>query len=118
MDQTSAVSLALERAQCWAQHQGADSVSPVHLLLGLLEEEESRPVLLLARRGIDPAAVRNSVGMKTCTPSSASGTAVLPLSAEAQAIMRHAGELGRMFSAEHTVASDQVLLAILRHNQL
>jgi thiamine-phosphate pyrophosphorylase len=117
VDQTSAVSLALERAQCWAQHQGADSVSPVHLLLGLLEEEESRPVLLLARRGIDPAAVRNSVGMKTCTPSSASGTAVLPLSAEAQAIMRHAAELGRMFSAEHTVASDQVLLAILRHEQ-
>jgi thiamine-phosphate pyrophosphorylase len=115
VDLTSAVSLALERARCWAQHLGTESVLPVHLLLGLLEEEEGRPVLLLAKHGIDPAAVRNILGIGGTQYSVLSApNPVLPLSAEAQAILHHASELGRMFSAEHTVASDQVLLALLR----
>jgi thiamine-phosphate pyrophosphorylase len=122
VDQTAAVTLALERARCWAQHLGADTVQPVHLLLGLLEEEEGRPALLLAGRGIDLTNLRDSLGIEPSPRMAIRGleenrTVDLPLATETQSIMHHAGELGRMFSAEHTVASDQVLLAILRQEQ-
>ncbi len=117
VDQTSAVMLALERAGSWAQHLGAESVEPVHLLLGLLEEEEGRPALLLAGRGIDPAAVRNALGVSQAWGLRPQSSGLISLSEPTRQIMHHAGELGRVLSAEHTVASDQVLLALLREEQ-
>jgi thiamine-phosphate pyrophosphorylase len=117
LDHTPAVALALERARCWAQNLGSDSVQPVHLLLGLLEEEEGRPALLLASRGIDLAVLRDSLGsprMAVRGLEEKSQNSDLVFSAQTQAIMQHAGDLGRLLSAENSVASDQVLLALLR----
>ena len=114
VDQTAAVTLALERARSWAQHLGADMVQPVHLLLGLLEEVEGRPALLLASRGINPAAVRGSLGIEADSRPANPQSSTLALSPKSQTIMKHAGELGRVFSAEFSVASDQVFLALLR----
>jgi thiamine-phosphate pyrophosphorylase len=115
MDYTSAVTIALTRAGAWARQFGADEVHPLHLLLGLLDEEEGRPALLLAGRGVAIATVRNGLAPGVSAVADAP-TAITTLALVTEDILRHAVELGRLLSAEHTVASDQVLLAILRND--
>jgi thiamine-phosphate pyrophosphorylase len=115
MDCTSAVSIALERAGVWARHFGADEVQPVHLLLGLLDEEEGKPAVLLSAGGIQIARIRETFAASAPTTDHASHP--MSLAARTETILRHAAELGRLLSAENTIASDQVLLALLREEE-
>src|SRR5260370_16546221 len=117
VDQPSAVMLVLVRAGYWAQHLGAESVDPVHLLLGLLEEEEGRPALRLAGRGIDPAAVRNALGVSQAWGLRPQSSGLISLSEPTRKIKIEVGEVGWVLSAEHTVAREQGLVALLREEQ-
>ncbi len=108
VDYTAAVSLALERAQALAHNEGTPAVQPDHLLQGLLQEEEGWPCLLLARAGAVLTPVRSAM------PLAPYQGPELPWSDPVQAALRQAAELGRLLSPERTVASEQVLLALLR----
>lgn len=110
VDYTAAALLALEKAQAWARAEGADQVQPRHLLQGLLHEEEGKASLALAGAGVDPARVRQSA------PAAAASDTPLPLSAALNEALRQAAEFGRLLSAEQIVASDQLLVALLRED--
>src|SRR5262249_27866813 len=51
------VERAVEAAAAWAVRLGAGHVRPVDLILGLFDEEEGRPALLLERLGVGGADV-------------------------------------------------------------
>src|SRR5271170_157727 len=55
---TPAVSRALAAAQEHAWRSGANDLRPVHLLLGLLAEEEGHVALLLKEAGANPTTIR------------------------------------------------------------
>jgi len=118
MDYTSALTIALQRAALWARHLRSDEVQPLHLLLGLLDEDEGRPALLLGKRGLDISTIRAALA---AGGSPATDIAPPPspaaLADPTVNILRHAAELGNLLSAERTIASDQVLLAILREEE-
>src|SRR5262249_57598994 len=54
------VERAVEAAAAWAVRLGAGHVRPVDLILGLFDEEEGRPALLLERLGLAVADVRRT----------------------------------------------------------
>lgn len=114
LEYTSAVQIALERSSAWAERLGAPEVLPLHLLLGLLHEEEGRPALLLAGAGVSADSIRRALGASAALdgPSSAK----VPLAASVQEILSQAGDVAFLVSAEKTIASDQVLLALVRHD--
>jgi len=111
-DLTPAVARALKAAQHQARRLGAAEVQPAHLLHGLLEEEEGRAAVLLTGAGLDLAAVR----LRWAAPATAAdhpAEAPLPLSPELQEIFRHARQLAGEGSADRTLSSDQVVVALL-----
>jgi thiamine-phosphate pyrophosphorylase len=108
---TPAVARALEAAQRHARARGGDSVQPLDLLHGLLEEEEGRAAVLAVGAGLDHAAYRRDVGTPPAPPS---GSPDLDLHPDTHAALRHAGMLARDLSGEHTVVSEALLLALLR----
>src|SRR6516165_226982 len=55
---TPGAARALQAAQLLAESLGAGEAQPVHLLYGLLEEEEGRAAVLLAQAGVTAAAVK------------------------------------------------------------
>jgi thiamine-phosphate pyrophosphorylase len=117
MDYTSAVTIALREAELWAGRLGSDDVLPAHLLLGLLHDEEGRAAEILAIAGTSHQQVRRAL-----LPELPPGHAPHPdfkaaMSPGVQRIMRQAADLARLFAPEGSVASDQVLLALLRHDE-
>lgn len=74
-DFTPAAQRALDAAAGWSNGNGSDELRVPQLLLGLLAEPECRSALLLARFGIDPAAVRrrfpNLAALSSPAPASA-----------------------------------------------
>jgi thiamine-phosphate pyrophosphorylase len=117
VEHTPAVTLALEAAQVLARRQGAAAVEPPHLLQALLREEEGRPWLLLVQAGTDPALLRSvfPAGAEAFTP--AAGAEPVPLGPGMREVMAQARTLAREASADGTVASELVLLALLRTDQ-
>jgi thiamine-phosphate pyrophosphorylase len=114
-DVTPAVNRAAEAARQWACRLGADSVRPVHLLLGLLEEAEGRAATLLAAATLDPARARQLL-----TRGAAAGQAEdrpLPLHAASRQVWTEARSLAAEVTGERTVASESLLLAVLRHDE-
>jgi thiamine-phosphate pyrophosphorylase len=108
-EMTPAVSRAVEAAQRYARARQAAAVEPVDLLHALLEEEEGRAALLLIGAGLDYAAYRSAAG----TPSAAEGQP-LGMHPEAHVAMAKARDLAPGLSGESTIASDALLLALLR----
>ncbi len=107
-----AVSLALNQAGQYAQRDGCTQVQPLHLLLGLIHEQEGHASSLLRDAGLEPTRVQNAfagankaLGIDT--------TQIVPLSERNEAVLRRARELSRTNSAELTVSTDQVLVALL-----
>jgi thiamine-phosphate pyrophosphorylase len=109
---TPAVTLALDRAKQWAARFAAVEVEPVHLLLGLLQEDEGQPAVLLARAGTDVAQLRQTLAAPAA-PAAEDTNSHLSLHETTQEVLRRAGELSHL-SSEGTLASDQVLLTLLR----
>src|SRR5438105_14474710 len=59
---TPAVRRSLDAARVWAARLGTGDVAPVHLLCGLLEEEEGRASALLLAADVDVDALRRDLG--------------------------------------------------------
>lgn len=110
---TPAVDRALELAQFHASHLGLSEVLPTHLLHALLAEDEGRACTLAVAAGLDAGAFRASraVPLEALTqPRSPS----LPLHPRSRAVFLAARDLAREISGESTVASEALLLALIR----
>lgn len=116
-DLTPAVARALDAAQEWARCLGDQEVQPLHLLLGLLDEEEGKAALLLARFGAPAAVIRQSFAGHHRAATGQPDEPPLPLSPQTQAIVHSAREAALDLAGESTVASDHVLLALLRREE-
>ena len=107
---TSALAAALDSAQNWAQAFGADSVQPRHLLLALLQEEEGHAALLMQRAGVAAAAIRSAMAAGLAPTVVADK---IPLSMAGKRILSLAADQTPTMSAEGTVSTEQVLVALL-----
>src|SRR6516162_3383255 len=90
-DLTPAVARALESAQVRARLLGAAEVLPLHLLHGLLEEEEGRAASLARAAGLN-TTVHRAEAFHT-EDSISSAVTPLPLHARAQSALLLAREL-------------------------
>jgi thiamine-phosphate pyrophosphorylase len=113
-DLTPAAARILASARSWADRQGASDVQPVHLLQGLLAEDEGRPVLLLAGAGVDVTSLRQLLTPGSSGLDLPQSDRQHPLSPATQAILSAAHELAGDVSADRTVASEHLLVALLR----
>ncbi|HEY1859813.1 MAG TPA: thiamine phosphate synthase [Gemmataceae bacterium] len=104
---TPAVARALTLAGQYAFHAETAEVLPFHVLMGLLQEEESKAVLLLTDAGMALDRVRQSA------PPPVDQLA-LPLSATTESTLVHALQLAREMEGESVVSSTALLLALLR----
>src|SRR5262245_46874690 len=104
-DMTPAVARDVHAARREAARQECHSTQPLHLLLGLLEEEEGRASELLTRAGLDPAAVRHD------HPAPAEGDILAPLSAAARSALVRARGVALEQAWERTVDSESLLVA-------
>src|SRR5438552_3738220 len=112
---TPAVTRALQAAQDWAGRTGAADVQPVHLLLGLLEEDQGRAATLFTQAGLDPAAVRARLA-GNAPPAPHPVETPPPPSPEARDTLAHARELAADLNAEPTIASEHLLLAVVQQD--
>jgi thiamine-phosphate pyrophosphorylase len=109
-DPTPAVSRALTAARDWAARRGRDAVGARDLLLGLLDEPEGRPAVLLERFGLDLQS------WAAPTPrTSVTVDREIPFDAAADRVCRHAQRLARASTEDHTCTTDHLLLALLEH---
>lgn len=108
---TPAVARAVAAAQARALAAGAAEVGPLHLLQGLLEEEEGRVAVLLAGAGLTAA---ESARLRADRPAAETPDAsAVPLGDQARQAFRRARQLARELSGERTIASEALLLALL-----
>jgi thiamine-phosphate pyrophosphorylase len=110
---TPAVSRALAAAQEHARRSGASDVRPVHLLLGLLSDEEGRAAVLLSGAGANPAAVRADLLASLPVGPAQPLETPLPLQPAVQESLQRARAQALALSAEHAVSSDHLLGALL-----
>src|SRR5947209_1707489 len=96
---TPAVTRALQSAQEWACLLGHPELRPAHVLLGLLQEEEGRPSLLLAGAGLERTRVHDLLAAGRAVPPPLA-EASLPQNSRVQAILRSALTLAREVFAE------------------
>jgi len=113
---TPAVTRALESAQQWASALRQGEVQPAHVLLGLVQEEEGRPVLLLAGAGLERARIHGALGANAGAVLPLP-EAVLPQSLQLQSILHDAQVLAHEVFGEPTVTSERLLLALLRGDE-
>ncbi len=106
-DLTPAVERALAAARDLARSAGAADVHPLHLLHGLLAEEEGRAATLLRDAGADPIAARAVLADLAARPAGPAGRDLAPL-------LEQARELSRELYLERTIASDALLFVLLR----
>jgi thiamine-phosphate pyrophosphorylase len=111
---TPAVARALEAAQEYAHRLGAAQVEPSHLLYGLLGEVEGRASRLLTEAGLDVSAYRAALLAALPADATAPGATPLPLSPATERLLARARQLASEYAGDRTVASEQVLLAVLR----
>jgi thiamine-phosphate pyrophosphorylase len=109
-EMTPAIARALESAQVHARRSGSPEVLPIHLLHGLLDEEEGRAHQLTLAAGLDYPAYRQQLPVAELGPANES----LPLHRATLSGLRHARELAVDLVGESTVGSESLLLALLR----
>jgi thiamine-phosphate pyrophosphorylase len=109
---TPAVERALTAAAELARREGSAKAKPLHLLLGLLQEEEGRAAQLLGGAGLAPAEARRA--LTEIGPSPLEAVEVPPESTSTQQVMAAARELAEELSGERTIATEHLLLAALR----
>src|SRR5262249_38235284 len=114
-EMTPAVSRAVDAAQVRAQCRQATAVEPADLLHGLLLEEEGRAAALLIRPGVDLALILQTLLVSELPATS--DITQLPLNAVSQDAMLRATELAVELTAQHTVASEALLLALLQKDE-
>ncbi len=110
---TPALAVALERAGGYARRAGAAAVAPLHLLLGLLGDDEGQPAELLAAAGVSRPRLREQLGLIDDAPID---PVPLPLQDATRRILGRARELAALHSAEGTLSSDEVLIALVEQD--
>jgi thiamine-phosphate pyrophosphorylase len=110
---TEAAARSLEGAHAWARRLHAQNVQPAHLLLGLLDEDEGRPALLLGQAGLSAEAVRQHFAAGA---GEEGGGERLPHHAALEHVLGAASQLARSTSADRTVSTDQLVLALLQND--
>src|SRR5262245_49950834 len=103
-EMTPAVSRALVAARVWAARLGTGDVAPLHLLAGLLEEEEGRATVLLLAADLDVAALRRHFGAGT-SPEASPPIDARPFSEAINRLLFLARDLAVTLSADRTVSS-------------
>ncbi len=123
---TPAVARVLETAQLHASLLGLSEVLPIHLLHALLAEEEGRACSLAVAAGLDAAAFHASHTIPASEgltlPDGSHQGAYAPrspvtLHPRTRSALFAARDLARELSGESTVASDALLLALLRSDE-
>lgn len=109
---------ALQAAQAWAQRLGASAVGPMHLLLGLVEEDEGRPATLLMRAGLDVAALRNEWTQSQRQVVEGESRSSAALDSQCKEILSRARSVVSALPDDATLTSEQVLIAYVAQNQL
>jgi thiamine-phosphate pyrophosphorylase len=110
IDYSPAAQSALDKAAAVTQRAGLAQFSPMDLLRGLLDEEEGHPVTLIQAAGVDLERLRSLCPRCEDVPTS---DIAMPPDAATVSILAHARELARLYGAEQSVSSDQLLLALL-----
>jgi len=109
IEQSQGLETALYRARCQAAAEGVDALTPAHLFQGLLADEDSLPYRLLVESGINPGALI----APALSPEREETVADLPVEPKVRAILNLARRAVPWHSAEGTVTTDLVLLALL-----
>src|SRR5439155_22064143 len=104
-------------AQEGAAHFGVLDIQPIHLLHGLLYEEEGRASVLLTQFGADLEAIPRSFTDWSAPATPHPPGTPLPLSSGAPLILTAARRLAGETSAERLVASEHLLLTLLREDE-
>jgi thiamine-phosphate pyrophosphorylase len=113
-DLSPAVFRGLDAARRWALAQGSDHLEPVHVLLGLLDEEHGRAAALFEQAGLAREAVVQLFGQSAQLPEGEFPG--LALSTLAEAVLREARRLASRMDANPTVTSEALVLAILQND--
>jgi thiamine-phosphate pyrophosphorylase len=113
---TPAVARALDDACTHARLGGAAEVQPLHLLLALLAEMEGIAAQALGNAGLDfdRFFARYPPSRGGMLPL---GEAVVPLSASTQHLLRDARSLAGELCCDRIVTSEQLVFALLRHDE-
>jgi thiamine-phosphate pyrophosphorylase len=104
-----AVSRALEAAQRFAQRAGASEVLPVHLLQGLLLEEEGQAAVLAQAAGLDPH-YHQTLALPEDRPTAEE----LPLQRQTHDCLRQGRLLAIEMFQEDSIVGESLLLALVR----
>src|SRR5581483_10852134 len=110
---TPALQLALARAMVRARRSGAREVEPLHLLQGLLQEEEGHAAAMLARAGLDRGAQCAAFDLASF-PGDEPEVLKTPMSAVVRQALAEARDFSRTHAADGHVGTDHVLIALVR----
>jgi ATP-dependent Clp protease ATP-binding subunit ClpB len=108
---------ALQAAQQLADDRRNPQTAPEHLLAVLLEQQDGMVLPVLRKLGVDPAAVRGSVGEaldKLPTLSGAAGSEQAAASGDIAQVLRDAEKQMRELGDQY-VSTEHLLLAIAAH---
>lgn len=101
----------LERAEAHARRLGDTAVGADHLLLGILDDQDTLAVLAIAAQGVDPAALRTALDQSL--PTGPGSPATVPIGAETrrtlQAALTETAELRHNY-----IGTEHMLLGLLR----
>jgi thiamine-phosphate pyrophosphorylase len=109
-DFTPGAERALTAASIWAQRLSAESVQPLHLMLGLLDEPEGAAAALIRRSGLDIERWRGPF----LASSISEKPATLPKSSLMEHVLGSARSLAREHAAERSISTELLVLAIVQ----
>jgi ATP-dependent Clp protease ATP-binding subunit ClpB len=110
---TSKTTQALQAAQAQARERKNPELTSAHLALALLAEPEGLLAAVLARLGIEPAALRTELERQVGRlPVQGSPAQQLPIAAELHHVLEHALALTKKFGDAY-VSTEHLLLALV-----
>jgi thiamine-phosphate pyrophosphorylase len=112
-DFTPGAERALAAASVWAQRLSSPAVLPLHLLLGLLDEPEGSAAMLLGRAGLDIERFRQPFVKSQPIDELAS----VPMSSAADMVIGAARSLAREHSAERSISTELLALAVIQSEE-
>lgn len=114
LELSPALQFAFDRARQLATRDQAAEVTPRHLLIALLAEEEGKSVMLLTAAGVELPRLQTHFGLPMqidTTPGD------LPQHPNLRDIMTQAGNLAIHHGEEGSIATGHALLALLMHDR-
>ena len=115
-DVTEGVIRALDRAEIRAVRDRSGQIDPVHLLLALADEEESRAATLLSRFGLASPELLKSFGSNPLDELEVSGeprSQTLRLSPESRTVLQDAIARARTLDRTSAAGTEHILQALL-----